>query len=115
VPRRRRLPATDDAHRDGATLKATTVLAMLYGLGVKPSYSRPRGSDDNAYAESLFRTAKRRPEFPAEGFVDPAAARAWATSFVRWYNVDHRYSGIRYVSSEVAMASAVEDIQPLAA
>jgi len=42
----------------GFTLKATTVLAMLYWLGVKPSYSRPRVSNDNAYAESLFRTAK---------------------------------------------------------
>jgi len=39
---------------NGSTLKATTVLAMLNWLGVKPSYSRPRVSDDNAYAESLF-------------------------------------------------------------
>ena len=52
---------------NGSTLKATTVLAMLYWLGVKPSYSRPRVSDDNAYAESLFRTAKYRPEFPEIG------------------------------------------------
>ena len=44
---------------NGSTLKATTVLAMLQWLGVKPSYSRPRVSDDNAYVESLFRTAKR--------------------------------------------------------
>lgn len=43
------------------------MLAMLNWLGVKPSYSRPRVSDDNAYAESLFRTAKYRPEFPAKG------------------------------------------------
>ena len=43
---------------NGATLKATTVLAMLYWLGIKPSYSRPRVSDDNAFAEALFRTAK---------------------------------------------------------
>ncbi len=83
---------------NGATLKATTVLAMLHWLGVKTSYSRPRVSDDNAYAESLFRTAKYRPEFPAKGFVDLDAARAWAANFVRWYNVDHRHSGIRYVS-----------------
>ena len=83
---------------NGATLKATTVLAMLHWLGVKPSYSRPRVSDDNAFAESLFRTAKYRPEFPANGFADLAAARAWAAEFVRWYNVDHRHSGIRYVS-----------------
>jgi len=83
---------------NGATLKATTVLAMLHWLGVKPSYSRPRVSDDNAYAESLFRTAKYRPEFPATGFADLDEARAWAAGFVQWYNVDHRHSGIRYVS-----------------
>ena len=83
---------------NGSTLKATTVLAMLNWLGVKPSYSRPRVSDDNAYAESLFRTAKYRPEFPAQGFADLDAARTWAADFVRWYNHDHRHSGIRYVS-----------------
>ena len=83
---------------NGSTLKATTVLAMLNWLGVKPSYSRPRVSDDNAYAESLFRTAKYRPEFPAKGFADLDAARIWAVGFVRWYNHDHRHSGIRYVS-----------------
>jgi transposase InsO family protein len=83
---------------NGSTLKATTVLAMLNWLGVKPSYSRPRVSDDNAYAEALFRTAKYRPEFPAKGFADLDEARAWAAGFVRWYNFDHRHSGIRYVS-----------------
>ena len=83
---------------NGATLKATTVLAMLHWLGVKPSYSRPRVSDDNAYAESLFRTAKYRPEFPTTGFADLDQARAWAAGFVQWYNVEHRHSGIRYVS-----------------
>lgn len=93
------MPVKPVLHGDnGATLKATTVLAMLHWLGVKPSYSRPRVSDDNAYAESLFRTAKYRPEFPVKGFVDLDAARAWATHFVRWYNVDHRHSSIRYVS-----------------
>lgn len=83
---------------NGATLKATTVLAMLHWLGVKPSYSRPRVSDDNAFVESLFRTAKYRPEFPARGFADLDAARAWAARFVLWYNHEHRHSGIRYVS-----------------
>jgi len=83
---------------NGSTLKATSVLAMLHWLGVKPSYSRPRVSDDNAYAESLFRTAKYRPEFPTKGFADLDQARAWVAGFVHWYNVDHRHSGIRYVS-----------------
>ena len=67
---------------NGATLKATTVLAMLHWLGIKPSYSRPRISDDNPYAEALFRTAKYRPEFPAKGFADLDTARNWAMRFV---------------------------------
>lgn len=85
---------------NGSTLKATTVLAMLKWLGIKPSYSRPRVSDDNAYAEALFRTAKYRPEFPTRGFETLEQAREWAANFVHWYNVDHRHSGIRYVSPE---------------
>ena len=98
---------------NGATLKATTVLAMLHWLGVAPSYSRPRVSDDNAYAESLFRTAKYRPEFPAHGFADLDEARAWAKQFVHWYNVEHRHSGINYVSP--AQRHAGEDVAILAA
>jgi transposase InsO family protein len=68
---------------NGATLKATTVLAMLHWLGIEPSYSRPRVSDDNAFAEALFRTAKYRPEFPLKGFADLASARQWARRFVQ--------------------------------
>lgn len=98
---------------NGSTLKATTVLAMLNWLGVKPSYSRPRVSDDNAFAESLFRTAKYRPEFPSSGFADLDDARRWATSFTLWYNVEHRHSGIRYVSP--AQRHAGEDVAILAA
>jgi transposase InsO family protein len=85
---------------NGATLKATTVLAMLQWLGIKPSYSRPRVSDDNAFVESLFHTAKYRPEFPVKGFTDLGQAREWATRFVLWYNHEHRHSGIRYVTPE---------------
>ena len=98
---------------NGSTLKAITVLVMLNWLGAKPSYLRPRVSDDNAYAESLFRTAKHRPEFPTKGFTDLDEARAWAAGFVRWYNVDHRHSGIRYVSP--AQRHGGEDQKILAA
>ncbi len=99
---------------NGATLKATTVLAMLHWLGVKPSYSRPRVSDDNAFVESLFCTAKYRPEFPERGFADLESARDWAATFVHWSlcaqgdNHDHAHSGIRYVSP--AQRHAGEDI-----
>lgn len=98
---------------NGSTLKATTVLAMLHWLGVKPSYSRPRVSDDNAYAESLFRTVKYRPEFPVKGFADLDEARRWVAEFVNWYNHDHRHSGIQYVSP--SQRHAGEDKSILAA
>lgn len=83
---------------NGATLKATSVLAMLKWLGIEPSYSRPRVSDDNAFVESLFRTAKYRPGFPHKGFDTLQAARSWAADFVHWYNMEHRHSGIQYVT-----------------
>jgi putative transposase len=80
-------PARPVLHGDnGATLKATTVLAMLAWLGIAPSHSRPRVSDDIAFAEALFRTAKYRPEFPIKGFADLTAAREWSARFVQWYN-----------------------------
>jgi len=98
---------------NGSTLKATTVLAMLQWLGIKPSYSRPRVSDDNPYAEALFRTAKYRPEFPDGGFKDLAEARIWGAQFVHWYNFEHRHSGIKYVTP--AQRHDGEDIEILRA
>jgi putative transposase len=93
------LPTRPVLHGDnGATLKATTVLAMLHWLGIMPSYSRPRVSDDNAFVEALFRTAKYRPVYPQKGFPDLVHARQWANRFVHWYNHEHRPSGIRYVT-----------------
>jgi hypothetical protein len=67
-------------------------------------------SDDNAFVESLFRTAKYRPEFPAQGFADLDEARAWAARFVHWYNHEHRHSGIRYVSPAQRHAGNDKDI-----
>jgi len=93
------MPVKPVLHGDnGSTFKAITVLAMLHWLQIRPSYSRPRVSDDNAFVESLFRTAKYRPEFPATGFADLDEARAWTSRFVRWYNHEHLHSGIRFVS-----------------
>jgi putative transposase len=97
---------------NGPSVKATTVLAMLHWLGIAPSHSRPRVSDDNASAEALFRTAKYRPDFPAAGFADLAEARAWAAAFVHWYNHEHRHSGLRYVTP--AQRHAGEDRSVLA-
>ena len=46
-------------HADnGSIQKSATLRATLDRLGIEPSYSRPRTSNDNAYPEALFRTTK---------------------------------------------------------
>ena len=57
-------------------------------------------SNDNAYAESVFRTCKYRPEYPAEGFATLEDACAWVMRFVQWYNTQHRHSGLNFVTPE---------------
>jgi hypothetical protein len=58
---------------------------------------RPRVSGDDAFVESLFRTAKYLPEFPDGGFADPRQARARAARFVHGYNHEHKHGAIRCV------------------
>lgn len=86
-------------HADnGSPMKSATLLATLQWLGVAPSYSRPRVSNDNPYAESFFRTCKYRPEWPTAGFASLEAARQWVRKFVQWYNEEHRHSGLNFVT-----------------
>jgi transposase InsO family protein len=88
-------------HSDnGAPMKAATLLAFLQSIGVVPSFSRPSVSNDNPYSESLFRTAKYRPEFPRKPFASLEEARTWATWFARWYNTEHRHSAIKFVTPQ---------------
>jgi len=94
---------------NGATLKATTVLAMLNWLGVKPSYSRPCVSDDNAYARTLSRCFAR----PSTGPSSPPRALPISTKRAPGRpgscigtNFDHRHSGIRYLSPAQRHAGA---------
>ena len=48
-------------HSDnGGPMKGSTMLATLQRLGVIASFSRPSVSDDNPFAEALFRTLKYR-------------------------------------------------------
>ena len=88
-------------HSDnGAAMKGATMLAMMHDLGVVPSFSRPRVSNDNAYAEALFRTAKYCPLWPERPFDTLDEARRWVLRFVSWYNEQHRHSGLKYVTPE---------------
>lgn len=86
-------------HADnGAAMKGKTMLVKLAELGIVPSFSRPRVSDDNPYPEALFRTLKYRPAYPDRPFNTVDDARRWVAVFVAWYNDDHQHSGIRFVT-----------------
>jgi transposase InsO family protein len=86
-------------HSDnGSPMKGATMLATLQALGVVPTFSRPSVSNDNPYSESLFKTLKYRPEYPLQAFESLLAARQWVEQFVRWYNLEHRHSAIRFVT-----------------
>ena len=74
------------------------MLATLQKLGVTPSFSRPRVSNDNPFSEALFRTLKYAPAFPSKPFGSLEDARTWVASFVHWYNHEHRHSAIRFVT-----------------
>jgi transposase InsO family protein len=88
-------------HSDnGSAMKGSTMLACMQNLGVLPSYSRPRVSNDNAHAETLFRTAKYSALWPERSFSGVDAARQWVQRFVSWYNLEHRHSGLQYVTPD---------------
>lgn len=92
-------PGTLVLHSDnGGPMKGMTMLATLQRLGIAPSFSRPRCSDDNAICEALFRTMKYRPGYPRRPFASLEEARAWVETFVRWYNHEHLHSAIKYVT-----------------
>lgn len=88
-------------HSDnGGPMKGSTMLATLQRLGVVPSFSRPRVSDDNPYSEALFRTLKYRPDYPSKPFASLPEAQSWVDAFVHWYNSEHLHSSIRFVTPD---------------
>jgi putative transposase len=84
----------DVVHADrGTSMTSKTVAALLADLEVTRSHSRPRVSNDNPYSEAWFKTLKYAPVFP-ERFTSLAAARAFMSDFVDFYNHHHRHLGV---------------------
>ncbi len=91
-------PGTLTLHADrGASMRSKPVAALLVGLDIARSHSRPYVSDDNPYSEAQFKTLKYRPDFPAR-FGCTGDARAHCQAFFAWYNTAHRHSGIGYMT-----------------
>lgn len=98
-------------HSDnGSPMKGATMLATLYQLGITPSNSRPRVSNDNPYAESLFKTLKYRPNYQPKGFATLEEARSWVSLFVKWYNHDHHHSGLKFLTPYQRRSGTSEQI-----
>jgi len=104
-------------HADrGASMRSKTVAELLVDLDITKSHSRPYVSDDNPYSESQFKTMKYRPDFPARfGCIEDA--RAHCQKFFAWYNMEHRHSGIGYMtpaSVHYGHAQALRDVRQTA-
>lgn len=85
-------------HSDnGSPMKGSTMLMTLHKMGVIPSFSRPRVSNDNAFIESFFKTLKYTTGYP-KCFTSLQHAREWFADFINWYNTEHRHSGIGYIT-----------------
>ncbi|EHV4548213.1 TPA: integrase core domain-containing protein [Escherichia coli] len=52
------------------------------------------------YSESLFRTIKYCSWWPENGFRTIDEARSWLSKFTQWYNLEHKHSGIKYVTPD---------------
>jgi putative transposase len=81
-------------HADrGSSMTSKPVAFLLADLGITQSHSRPHVSNDNPFSESQFKTFKYRPAFPGQ-FGSIQDARAYCQVFFRWYNTQHRHSGL---------------------
>ncbi len=79
-------------HQDrGAPMIAHRFLNLLNELGVTPSHSRPRVSNDNPFSEAQFKTLKYQPDYPGR-FNHQAHAVHWHDEYFDWYNNSHHHS-----------------------
>lgn len=81
-------------HSDGGpAMRSNTLTELFRELGVEVSRNRPRVSNDNPYSESVFKTTKYVPTYPAF-FTSLEQARQWVEQFIAWYNHEHYHSGL---------------------
>jgi putative transposase len=103
-------PGQLSIHADrGSPMIAKTTAQLFVTLGINKSHNRPHVSDDNPYSESQFKTLKYRPGFP-DRFGSLQDSVAFCRSFFRWYNTEHRHSGIGMLTPEVVHYGLAKDV-----
>ena len=98
-------------HADrGGAMRSKPVALLLADLGVVKTHSRPYVSNDNPFSEAQFRTLKYCPQFP-ERFGSIEDGRAFGQEFFRWYNQDHRHSGLGFLTPAVVHFGHAEGVR----
>lgn len=97
-------------HADrGPSMRSKPVAFLLSDLGITKTHSRPYTSNDNPFSESQFKTLKYCPSFP-ERFGCIQDAKAFCRQFFRWYNNEHRHSGINRLTPKSVHYGTADEI-----
>ena len=97
-------------HADrGPSMRSKSVALLLSDLGVVKSHSRPHVSNDNPYSESQFKTMKYCPQFPGR-FGSIQDSRGFCGEFLRYYNDEHRHSGIGLLTPAIVHYGQAEQV-----
>jgi putative transposase len=91
-------------------MRSKPVALLLADLGVVKTHSRPYVSNDNPFSEAHFRTLKYCPQFP-DRFGSIEDGRAFGQDFFRWYNQDHRHSGLGFLTPAVVHFGQAEAVR----
>lgn len=81
-------------------MRSKPVALLLADLAVTKTHRRPHVSNDNPFSEAQFKTLKYSPHFP-ERFGSLEDGRAFGQEFFRWYNHEHRHSGLGFLTPAV--------------
>tara|TARA_R110002110_G_C13458087_1_gene717853 strand:- start:57 stop:353 length:297 start_codon:yes stop_codon:yes gene_type:complete len=66
--------------------------------------------NDNPFSEALFKTVKYCISCPTKPFKNIEQAARWMVKFTRWYNCEHKHSGIKFVNPYQRHAGLEQDI-----
>ncbi|UCG65211.1 MAG: transposase [Deltaproteobacteria bacterium] len=83
----------------GRQMKTKPIKRMFEDHHMPQLFARPQTPNDNPFVESLLSTVKRAPEYPVR-FLEREQAAECFNRYFPWYNTEHLYSGIDYVTPE---------------